>query len=402
MEKRKFENIGNDTGTDFKNTVMLKLNGKEIYLVGTAHVLEESKKEVEQVIKAIKPDAVCVELCESRYKSLKDKNKWKNLDIIKVIKQGKGFLLFANMVLSAFQKRIGMDMKSSPGEEMIKAIEIAENEGIEIILADRDINVTLKRAWSLSTFKDKMKILEILIESIFTNEKIEKEDIDKLMEGGDVFNEVISLFSSQLPGVKKVFIDERDSYLANKIINAKGERIVAVIGKGHLQGIKRLLENGFTYDNSIESVPEKKSNIKKLPWIITGIVILMFIWGFFKGGREVATGMLKAWILSNGIFTSLTALLVLAHPLTIISSWIVSPITSLNPTIGAGLILAMIEAFFRKPRVKDFENLSTDILSFKGFMKNRITKILLVFIATSIGSAIGTFVALPWIASLLG
>lgn len=394
----------NENSKDYdlmKNTVKININGKEIYLVGTAHVLKESVDEVQYVIENVKPDKVCVELCESRYKSLKDKEKWKKLDIVKVIKEGKGFLLFANMVLSSFQKRIGVDMKSAPGEEMMKAISVAEKNNIDIVLADRDINVTLKRAWSLSSFKDKLRILEILMESIFTKEKVDKEDIEELMEGKDIFNEIMEIFAEKLPMVKKSFIDERNLYLANKILNADGQKIVAVIGKGHLQGIKQLIENGFNYDSSIEFVPPKKKYSKYLAWVITAIVLLIFGYGFYKGGTKVAFSMFKAWVLANGIFTSIFALLVLAHPLTILAAWAVSPITSLNPTIGAGFVLALIEAFFRKPRVMDFESLSEDILTFKGFFKNRITKILLVFISTSIGSTIGTFVGLPWITALL-
>lgn len=389
------------SSNELKNTVKIEKNGKEIYLVGTAHVLKESVEEVENVINSVQPDKVCVELCESRYKSLKDKEKWKKLDIVKVIKEGKGFLLFANMVLSSFQKRIGLDMQSAPGEEMIKAIDIAEKNNIDIVLADRDINVTLKRAWSLSSFKDKLRILEVLLESIFTNEKVDKKDIENLMEGKDIFNEIMDIFAKKLPMVKKSFIDERNLYLANKILNANGSKIVAVIGKGHLEGIKKLIEDGFDYDESIEYVPPKKTYGKYIAWIITAFVLLVFGYGFYKGGAKVAFNMFKAWVLANGIFTSIFALLVLAHPLTILAAWVVSPITSLNPTIGAGFVLGIVEAFFRKPRVMDFESLSEDILTFKGFFKNRITKILLVFIATSIGSAIGTFVGIPWITALL-
>ena len=147
-----------------KNWIKIEKDNKEIYILGTAHVLQDSKLEVEQLIAEVDPDAVCVELCESRYNSLKDKNRWKNLDIIKVIREGKGFLLFANMILTSFQKRIGTDLESAPGDEMIAAFEIAEQKGKKVVLADRDINVTLRRAWRLSSFSDKMKIVDALFE----------------------------------------------------------------------------------------------------------------------------------------------------------------------------------------------------------------------------------------------
>ena len=181
-----------------KNWIKIEKDNKEIYILGTAHVLQDSKLEVGQLIAEVDPDAVCVELCESRYNSLKDKNRWKNLDIIKVIREGKGFLLFANMILTSFQKRIGTDLESAPGDEMIAAFEIAEQKGKKVVLADRDINVTLRRAWRLSSFSDKMKIVDALFEALFSKEEIKKEDVKELLNGKDMMNEMMSAFAEKL------------------------------------------------------------------------------------------------------------------------------------------------------------------------------------------------------------
>lgn len=383
------------------NTISFEKDGKTFHILGTAHVSADSREEVISLIEKTNPDSVCVELCESRYNSLKEKDRWKNLDIMKVIRQGKGFLLFANMILHSFQKRIGSKVESLPGGEMIAAMEEAEKRGKKIVLADRDVTVTLKRAWKLSSFWSRARIFEVLIESLFSDEEIGEEEIKDLLEKKDIFNEVMNQFADKLPKVKQVFLDERDSFLAEKIQSAQGNTIVAVVGKGHQNGIITHLKNNSVYDKSIETVPgEGKPSY--IPWIITGAVVLVFIAGFYFGGWDKGLDMLITWALVTGTCCGISAIIAMAHPVTILSSWIVAPITTLHPLIGAGMFLALIEAYFRKPRVSDFESLVDDIETVRGFLRNRITKILLVFVITSIGASIGTFVAIPWISSMLG
>lgn len=384
------------------NIVHLSIDDKEIYLLGTAHILEKSKEEVEKYINELDPDTVCVELCEARYNSLKDENRWQNLDIVKVIKEGKAFLLLANMILSSFQKRIGKNLKTKPGLEMMEAIKLAEEKSKRIVLVDRDVNLTLKRAWMLSSFSDKMKILEVLLESIFSNEKIEKEEIENLLENGDLISSMMEELSTKLPKVKEVLIDERDYYIANKIFNAEGEKILAVVGKGHINGIVRFLEKK-NFENTVEKleeIPEKTKLSKLMPYIFGLIIIVLFVLGFMKG-TKVGMDMLFAWIVASGITTSLAALCVMAHPLTILLSWLAAPIKLILPPVSAGIFLAPIEAILRKPRVVDFENLNEDISSFKGFMKNRVTKILLVFAAVTIGAIVGHTIAIVWMTKIL-
>lgn len=405
MEKKKKPAVKKTVKTAKKpassnNVVRLKINKKDIYLLGTAHVLAESKKEVQELINKVKPDTVCVELCDSRYQTLKNKDRWRNLDIVKVIRDGNGFLLFANMILSAFQKRIGVDLESAPGDEMITAFQIAEQQKRNVVLADRDVNVTLKRAWRLSKFKDKMSILELLMETMFEKDKVEKEDINNLMKGEDMFNEVMNLFAEKLPKVKEVFIDERDRYIANKILTAPGKKIVAVVGKGHLKGIERDMKKKFTYDNKIETLPKASILPKLIPWFIFGVILFIIVIGFFKS-PAVGLNMLWAWVAASGTATALFAAAALAHPLTILASYVAAPIKLIVPTVSAAMLLAPLEAILRKPQVKDFENINTDMLTFAGFYKNRILKILIVFIGVTIGAIIGHTIAIIWIAQLL-
>lgn len=385
------------------NTIVFEMDGKTVYIVGTAHISQDSVQEVQTVIEQVQPDTVCIELCDSRYQSIRDKDRWKKLNIIEVLKKKQGFLLFSNMILSSFQKRAGLDLESAPGEEMIKAADLAEEAGIPIVLADRDVNVTLRRAWSKSGFFAKLRILSMLFDTVLgSSDEITEDDIDELLEGSSLFNDSIELFSKKLPKVKEVLIDERDRFLSEKIKNASGSAVVAVVGKGHQQGILKTLESNPDYNPEIETLPPKNLFGKIVPWLISGGILALFVAGFFMKGKETALNMALAWVIANGIFTSLGALLSLAHPLTILAAWVVSPITSLNPTIGAGLVLGVIEASLRKPRVRDFEELPQDIMSFKGFFKNRITRTLLVFVLTSVGSLIGTFWGISWISTLLG
>lgn len=385
-----------------QNWSTLNLDGREITILGTAHVLSDSKREVEELIEKINPDTVAVELCDSRYNSLKDKDRWKNLNINKVIKDGKGFLLLTNMILSSFQKRVGVDLESAPGDEMISAFKLAEERGKQVVLADRDINTTLKRAWGLSGFFAKMSILELLLESLFVKENVTKSDVQEMMEGKDVMTEMMNAFSQKLPKVKQVLIDERDLFLAEKIRTAPGHKILAVVGKGHMKGIIRIIENNSEYDKTIETLPKPGKLSKILPWILTVLVLGFFALGFWKGGFEKGIEMMLVWALVTGTTTGVAALAVLAHPLTILASWIVAPITTINPFLGAGMILGPLEAMLKKPQVKDLETLSADMETWKGFFKNRVTRILIVFAATSIGASIGTTVALPWVMSILG
>jgi pheromone shutdown-related protein TraB len=385
-----------------ENLYYEKYNGKEIYILGTAHVLDKSKEEVEKYIEELDPDTVCVELCESRYNSLVEENRWKDLDIVKVIKEGKAFLLLSNMILSSFQRRIGKDLSSQPGAEMISAVKIAKERGKNIELIDRDVNITLKRAWSLSKFSDKIQILEVLMESIFSREKVKKEEVEELLANSDILNNMMQELASKLPKVKEVLIDERDFYIANKIKNSSGNKILAVVGKGHINGILKYLssDNEMKDLSELLYVPENKKSKRIFAYLFGLVLILLFALGFFKSNKT-GIEMILAWTIASGITTSISALLVMAHPVTIILSWLAAPVKAIFPPISAGIFLAPIEAYLRKPRVIDFENLGEDITTFKGFLKNRVTRILLVFVAVTIGAIIGHTIALIWMTKIL-
>ncbi len=384
----------------------LELKNKKITLVGTAHISKESISDVRDVIERVEPDRVCVEIDRSRYGTLTEGSSWENLNVIKILKEKKGFLLLANLVLSSFQKRMGLDLGVKPGDEMLEAINVAKEKNIPFSLCDREIQVTLRRAWMKSNFWAKNKLIAAMLSSTFTKEKLSEEEIERLKESSALENMMKEL-AEFLPSVKEVLIDERDRYLATNIYNAEGKNIIAVVGAGHVNGIieylKRLDSGEINGDSleELEEVPPKGTISKLLPWIIPALIVGLIGYGFYRHGLGVSLDMLKRWILINGSLSAIGALVALAHPVTIILAFLAAPITSMNPTIGVGIVTGICEAFLRPPRVRDFESLNDDITSFKGFFKNRFTHIFVVFFFSSLGSAIGTFLGIPFLATLL-
>ena len=382
--------------TNNDNIHRLTFEDREITLIGTAHVSRESADLVVKVIEEEKPDTVCVELCESRYKAIKQKNQWQNTDLIKVIREKKSFLLLSNLLLTSFQKKIGQKLGVKPGEEMIRAMEAADSVGAHIHLADRDIRITLSRTWRLMGLWTKMKLLAQLVTSMGEVDSIKEEDIEK-MKDKDVLETLLSEIGESLPELRHILIDERDKYLTEKIRSAPGKRIVAVVGAGHVPGIKRDWNEAIDL-NALDELPPKGKFFSFLKWGIPALVVGLIVLGFFYAGASAGTHMIKWWVLANAVFAGLGAAIALAHPLTILSAIVASPITSLNPMIAAGWVAGLVETLIGKPKVKDFENLPADILSLKGFWKNKITRILLIVVFTNLGSSLGAFVAIPLMA----
>jgi pheromone shutdown-related protein TraB len=372
---------------------------KEYIILGTAHVSRESAEKVASIIQEELPDTVCVELCQSRYQSIRQKDRWLDMDIVKVIKEKKAFLLLTNLLLASFQKRIAKKLDINPGQEMIEAIKSADETGARIELVDRDIRVTLSRTWNAMGFFDKLKLIFHLLLSLGQVDDIKEEDIER-MKQEDILESLLAEVGNSLPVLKSILIDERDMYLAQKIRQSEGKKILAVVGAGHLAGIKRNWNKEIDL-GELEKIPPKKKIMAALKWIIPAAIISLFIYGFSKGGSGTGSNMIFLWIMANGILAGLGALIAMAHPYTIVSSVLAAPLTSLNPMIAAGWISGLVEAFSRKPKVKDLESLHDDILTFRGFWKNNITRILLVVVFTNFGSMLGTMVAVPLMLKVL-
>jgi pheromone shutdown-related protein TraB len=377
----------------------LTYQDKEVVLIGTAHVSRESVALVEETIAAEHPDTVCVELCPSRYQSLRQQDRWQNTDIVKVIKEKKAFLLLSNLMLASFQKRLAKKLDIQPGQEMIQAISSAEAIGARIEAADRDIRTTLARAWRIMGFWNKIKLLFQLILSMGEVDEISEADIEKMKER-DALEAILSEVGQSMPAIRHALIDERDLYLAEKIRTAPGSKIVAVVGAGHVPGILAHWEEPIDLA-ALDVLPPKGKSAGLIKWILPLAIVALLVYGFTRGGVQAGADMITWWVLANGILAGIGATLALAHPLTVISSIVAAPLTSLNPMIAAGWVSGLVEAFSRKPRVRDFERLAEDIASVKGFWRNKVTRILLVVVFTNLGSAVGTFVAIPMMLKLL-
>lgn len=374
----------------------LELNGRTITLIGTAHISKESIDEVTAYIRAHDLDCVAIELDAQRLASLNDKERWRKMDIIKVLKNKQGFLLLANLVLAGFQRRMGASMGVNPGDEMKAAYEAATERGIKTVMVDRPIQVTLRRAWVRNSLWGKCKLLAALLTSAFEKESVDSEQIENLKNRSEM-DSMMSELAEYMPKVKEVLIDERDRYLAAHIWNAEGTCVAAVLGAGHLPGVERNLRALAAGEASadtadIASVSPKTTGAKIAGWVIPALIVALIAAGFYFGGKQKAADMLGTWVLWNGALAAIGTLIAAGHPLTVLTAFVGAPITSLCPLIGVGMVTGIVQAVLKKPKVADMETLQDDV-NLKGFYRNRILRVLLVFMLSSIGSTAGTFVA---------
>ncbi|MDC0358910.1 TraB/GumN family protein [Oligoflexia bacterium] len=381
------------------NVDLIELEGRSIHLVGTAHVSQASVELAEEIIREVKPETVAVELCESRYKSLQDPNRWKNMDIVSVIKEGKAYVLMAQLMLSGFQKKLGNQLDIKPGAEMIQALAVAKDIDSEIVLADRDIRTTLKRTWSSLGFWSMLKLIFAMFAGLFTGEKIDEAEIERL-KNSDALEELMREFSEALPEVRTALIDERDQYLAAQLRNAPGKSIVAIVGAGHIPGIKEWIDKEIDLP-ALETIPASKKFSKIIAWAIPLVVLGIIGYGFYSAGVGKGVEMFETWFWINACMGGLGALLAFAHPLTILAAFVASPFTSLNPLIAAGWVAGLVEAMIKKPRVSDLETIADDVSTLKGLWNNRLSKILLVIALTNLFGTIGTFIGIERITALL-
>ncbi|HZK44121.1 MAG TPA: TraB/GumN family protein [Syntrophomonadaceae bacterium] len=369
-----------------ENVHHLGMDGRHIILIGTAHVSQKSADQVKAVIEAEQPDTVCVELCQSRYRNITDTDRWKNTNITKVIKDGQTLLLLVNLILSSYQKRLAEQFNIKPGQEMLQGIASASEIGAELCLADRDIQITMKRLWGKISLWGKIKLFFQLLMSMFIDEEISEEELDK-MKSNDMLTSALEEISQSFPHIKSILIDERDQYLAQKIKDAPGQKVVAILGAGHIPGIKMELSKEHDLEELSQIIPVSKTT-KIVAWAIP-ILILILIVSTFSVDKSAGIDQITAWIIWNGSLASLGALIALAHPLSILTAFLASPLTSLNPLLAAGWFAGLVEAIIRKPKVQDFENMSEDIGSIKGFWNNKVTHILLVVVLANLGSSLG-------------
>jgi pheromone shutdown-related protein TraB len=373
-------------------------NGVNITLVGTAHVSKESVALVEEKILTGNFDCVAVELCPPRYENLVNQSWWKNLDIYEIFKKKKAALLLVNLALSAYQRRLGEKIGIEAGREMIRATELAAEQNIRLEVVDRDITTTLHRLVTEVSFWQKIKIFSGLVVGIFVGEEVDQEQIENLKKG-DMLHSVIEEFGESLPQIKNVLIDERDEYMTGKLemlsASENGPKnILALVGAGHLIGMESAFESPPD-QKRLEELSRKPSPSRTgyyVGWAICVFILGMFYVGY-QQSPELGWNLVVTWVAINGGLSALGAALALAHPVSVMAAFLAAPLTSLNPTIGAGMVVGLVESYLRKPKVSDFERLREDIASLPMWWKNGVVRVLLIFFFANVGSVIGTYVA---------
>lgn len=374
----------------------VKVGEKDVYLVGTAHLSTESVEDVQATVELVKPDAICIELCKGRYQAMTQADNWAKMDIFKIVRQKKATFLLAQLIMTSFYRRLGEKLGIQPGAEMLKGIELAEETGAELVLADRDIEITLKRIWGYLSFWNKVKLFAQVGTGILVREEIDSDMIEALKKQ-DQLEAVMGEFAEKYPEIKKRLIDERDTYLAEKIRTAPGKTVVAVVGAGHVPGITRQVHEAHALDELME-LPKKSIWPTVIKWGVPLAILVLIAFGF-KKGTEHGFENVYIWFLVNGVLSAAGAALALAHPLTILSAFLAAPLTSLNPFFAAGWVAGIVQTLLKKPKVSDLEDLPDAIGTMRGFWTNPVTRILLVVALANLGSIIGTYIAGAWIAA---
>lgn len=371
---------------------IIKDQFRTILLIGTAHVSQHSVELVTKVISQERPDSVCIELDEKRYQALTEEKRWQKLDLKSVIKNKQLSTLMVSLMMASYQKKLGENLGVSPGAELLAAAQVAKQFDIPVSLCDRDIRVTLRRAWKSTSFFKKGYLLTSLIAGLFDSEEIDEKKLEELKQQ-DVLTELMAEMGESLPDMKRVLIDERDIYLSEKIKSTPGNNLVAVVGAGHVNGILACFhENKSHLMADINTIPPVSKGWKTAGWLIPLIIMTAIGIIAYQKGAAVAGENIQYWILANGIPAAIGAVIALAHPATILSAFAAAPITSLTPVIGAGYVTAFIQVMTCPPVVREFETVGDDISSLSGWWRNKLLRVFLVFFLTGLGSAIGTYI----------
>jgi pheromone shutdown-related protein TraB len=374
-------------------------DGVDFTIIGTAHVSRASAVAVKEMAESGEYDAIAVELCQARYDALTAERKWTDLDLYKIIREGKAGLVMANLALSAYQRRIADQFGIEPGAEMRAAAVAAKELKLPLQLVDRDLATTLRRSYSSVPWYKRFYLMAGLAFGMVSSDEIDEESIEKLKEG-DILESTFTEFAEHSPELFEALIAERDRYMAVRLreenSDAEGRNVLVVVGAGHLDGMAGHLESNTASPRlereKLERLPKRSKWPRLIPWAIMVLVLAGFFIGFSRS-PELGWELVIIWVVINGGLSALGALIARGHPLTVLSALVAAPLTSLNPTIAAGMVTGLVESWIRKPRVSDLENLRFDITTLKGWFRNPATRILLVFFLSNLGSAIGTWVA---------
>ncbi|HRQ36391.1 MAG TPA: TraB/GumN family protein [Chloroflexota bacterium] len=368
-----------------------RMAGRTFIIVGTAHISQESTDLVRQVIERERPDVVCVELDEQRYQTLANQRKWESLDLRQVIRQKQMMTLIINLMLSSYQKRLGQKLGVAPGTELLEATKVAQEMGIPVELVDRDVRITLRRAWNSMSFWEKSKLLSAGLAGMMEGQEITEEQLAKLRQT-DVLTELMQELGRFMPKLKTVLIDERDTYITQKTLAAEGQKVVAVVGAGHMQGIRQSLAANQRQDLSpLETIPPPSKTGTIIGWGLPLLMIVMLGYIGITQGAAAFGQNLAYWILAGMILSALGAIVALGHPVTVVVAFLTAPYATLNPVIGVGYIAALAQVYVRPPTVKELQTVGDDVSQPGQWWRNRLLRVMLVFVFTTIGNLIGNF-----------
>jgi pheromone shutdown-related protein TraB len=378
--------------------------GTTYYILGTAHVSQRSVDEVKAVIDRVKPDVVCVELDKARHDALTKDSAFRDLDVFKVVREGRTLYLLAHLALASYQRRIGANLGVKPGAELLAAVQAANERGIPVALIDRDINITLKRTWkNLGLWKRSLLLSSLVVgwEDDDKGDGVTEEHIEGLKEP-KALSEMLSELGRAVPQIKGPLIDERDQYLASKAVDAgrDKQRVVAVVGAAHVPGMKAHF--GEPIDRAaLDKLPPPSLLWRAVKWLVPILFLVAIVWGWQRSDTRSFAEMMLAWILPTSIGAGALTLLAGGSVLSVLSALVVAPIAAIHPLLGTGMVVGVVEAWRRRPNVADCERLPDDIQTMRGFWRNPVTRILLIAVASGIGTAVGFWVGVGWVASLL-
>lgn len=379
---------------------VVEVGGTRYTLLGTAHVSAESAEDVRRLIRSGEFDAVAIELCDARHHNLSNPDALAQQDLFEIFRRGKAGMVAANLALGAFQQRVAEQSGIEPGAEMRAALEEARNHDLPLLLIDRDVGVTLKRIYGNVPWWQRMSLFTGLLGSVMSRQEIKPEEIERLKEG-DVLESTFSEFAAESEALYEPLISERDRYmvlcLAEQAPPGRYRNVLVVIGAGHMKGMVEHFGSPLPADpaqerRELEHTPPPSKLWRILPWLITALVLTGFAIGFSRN-TDLGWQLVVEWFLINGLLSGLATLIALAHPITVVATMFAAPLTSLNPTIGAGFVAAGVELWLRKPKVRDFSMLRHDVTELKGWWRNRVSRTLLVFLFATLGSAAGTWIA---------
>lgn len=376
---------------------IIERDGVRYTLLGTAHVSQASVDAVQQAIDSGRYDAVAVELDAQRLQALSDPDVLAKLDLVQVIRKGRVALFAANLALAAYQRRLAEQLGIEPGAELKRAVNVAKERDLPVHLIDREVGLTFKRASGRLGFSGKIKLGMSLLTGLFAADEVGEDEIEKLKQG-DMLEASFGEFAAESPALYETVIAERDRYMAARLRESHGDarEVLAVVGAGHLQGLARHLAEDQDAPESIRAELEAVRNKRRIPWVtltLTTLILTGIAWGYWQGGLAMGTDLLLQWVAFTGGLAALGCLLASGHPLSILTAAIVAPLKPFRPGVPAGAFSALVEVNMRKPAYGDFLALRDDAQTLRGWYRNRVSRVVLNFLLTNLGSMLGVWLA---------